>query len=350
MVDSVRDTLDSSDFLERINLDNGTLEFARVDLEQFRSANFLDERLERRAGARKSLSIQDAMQLVSRVRANQGGPRRINHIFHSAFCCSTLISRCLDIPGSSRSLREPSALLQLANYKRARHPVTRDRDKFISLIDTAITCLALTGDGGEYVALKATNAANNIAGEMSACEGAGKILLLYSGLERFLVSVIGKGEGCRAYVRRLFNLIRGDSPQVSGIPLETCMQMTDLQLAAFVWYMQLDQYLGLLDTPARDAIRTLDCDAFLEAPAPTLARLATHFGYDIAPQVFEEIVSGPAFKRYSKNPDRVYNNAVRDEQSQEILAEHGEEIQRIIEWSAQIRAEGPLALPLPQPL
>lgn len=350
MVDSTRDTLDSSDFLERVNLDNGTLEFARVDLAQFRSANFLDERLERQAGARKSLSIQDAMRIVSKARADHGGRRRINHIFHTAFCCSTLISRCLDIPGRSRSLREPSVVLQLANYKRGNHPLARDRGKFTSLIDTVIACLTLTGDGGEYVALKATNAANNIAVEMSACESTGNILLLYSGLQRFLVSVIGKGEGCRAYVRRLFNLTRGDSPQVSGLPLETCMQMTDLQLAAFVWHMQLDQYLGLLETPARRAIRTLDCDAFLEAPALTLTRLATHFGYDIAPQIFEDIVSGSAFKRYSKNPDRAYNNAVRDELSQDILREHGEEVQRIIEWSAQIRAEGPLHLPLPQPL
>ena len=350
MVDSVRDMLDDRDFLERINLDSGTLEFARVDPGQFRSANFLDERLERQAGARKSLSIQDATELVSKARARQDGRRRINHIFHSAFCCSTLISRCLDIPGRSRSLREPSVLLQLANYKRAGHPFARDRDKFLSLIDTAIVCLTFTGDGGEYVALKATNAANNIAGEISACESTGNILLLYSGLERFLVSVIGKGEGCRAYVRTLFNLIRGDSPQIRDIPLETCMQMTDLQLAAFVWYMQLDQYLGLLGTPARSAIRTLDCDSFLESPAPTLVRLGTHFGYDIAPQVFEGIVSGPAFKRYSKNPDRAYNNAVRDEQSRDILAKHGEEIRLVIEWSTRIRAEGPLQLPLPQPL
>ena len=262
MVDSTRGALDDCDFLERINLDNGTLEFARVDLAQFRSANFLDERLERQTGARKSLSIPDAARIVSGLRSGQDRLRKINYIFHSAFCCSTLISRCLDIPGSSRSLREPSVLLQLANCKRAGHPLARDSNKFMALLDTAAVCLTLTGDGGEYVALKATNAANNIAGEISACESTGSILLLYSGLERFLVSVIGKGEGCRAYVRRLFNLIRGDSPHVRDIPLEVCMQMTDLQLAAFVWHMQLEQYLALLETPAHSTIRTLDCDAF----------------------------------------------------------------------------------------
>src|SRR5262245_28901211 len=35
-------------------------------------------------------------------------PPRIDFIWHTAFCCSTLISRALDRPGHNIALREPS--------------------------------------------------------------------------------------------------------------------------------------------------------------------------------------------------------------------------------------------------
>ena len=39
-------------------------------------------------------------------------------IFHTAFCGSTFLSRCLDVDGISVSLREPQILLDAANAKR----------------------------------------------------------------------------------------------------------------------------------------------------------------------------------------------------------------------------------------
>src|SRR3954449_8981336 len=36
---------------------------------------------------------------------------RINFIWHTGFCCSTLIARLLDVPGRNLSIKEPGILL-----------------------------------------------------------------------------------------------------------------------------------------------------------------------------------------------------------------------------------------------
>jgi hypothetical protein len=39
----------------------------------------------------------------------------LHFVFHTAFCCSTLLARALDVPGSSMGLKEPSVLVDFAS-------------------------------------------------------------------------------------------------------------------------------------------------------------------------------------------------------------------------------------------
>ncbi|MGH8403300.1 MAG: hypothetical protein ACRESO_07870, partial [Gammaproteobacteria bacterium] len=104
-------------YLHALDLAGGQCEFLKLDKQAYRRSVFMDHRVrsETQDAARAPLAVMEKMARDVQA-ASQPGP--INYIFHTAFCCSTLISRCLDIEGACYALREPSVFMHLANYNR----------------------------------------------------------------------------------------------------------------------------------------------------------------------------------------------------------------------------------------
>ncbi len=336
-------------YLNQIDLDQSLMGFAHINVAQFRRAAFIDARLQAIEGSQQQyLHFQAASELKEKLQTKK--QKQINYIFHSAFCCSTLLSKCMDVEGVCMTLKEPSVIMQLANYKRTGHPSLASRAALMSLIELTVFYLSSAGNINERIIIKPTNAANNIAGEIMESASTGSILLLYSGLERFLVSVIKKGEECRAFVRKLFNIIKNDSDRMRDIMPGALVQMTDLQIAALVWNLQIDQYLYLLKRYPQANIRTLDCDVFLESPAEVLQQLYGHFACDVRAGTAREVAAGPVFSRYSKNQDKSYSPELRESEYAGIRNIHRKEIDLILSWSDQVRPDGAVKLPLPRAL
>lgn len=336
-------------FLESVDMDERRLCFSKIDIPAFRQASFMDKRLETLPSSGLQIGIDAALGSIHNAADRD---RKVNFILHTSFCCSTLLAKCLDIDGVSITLREPGILMQLANYKRTGHPGIRSREEFIELLELALYYLPHTGNRMEYAAIKPTNTANNLAEEFLDCRNSGKVLLLYSSLKTYLISVIKKGETGRRFVRRVFGLLHRDEGRLQHLPMQKIMQLTDLQLAALVWHVHMDHFLALLarELPEQDRIRTLDCDDFLATPAAALRALVAHFGYAIEAATIDEIILGPVFSRYSKDPGMRYTNMDRDKEYLDLLRRHEDEIAPILAWSDEIRPDGPLKLPLPRPL
>lgn len=336
-------------YLNTLDLARGECEFLLLDKAAVRHSNFMDHRLQ--VGTQEP--IRTSLDLIEKRIASipvSTHPGPINYIFHTAFCCSTLISRCLDIQGICSALREPAVFMQMANYKRAGDPCFLDVHRQQALLDTVLFLLAKSTGPGETTLVKPTNAANNLIVEVLQNKHSHGILLLYSSLGRFLVSIIKKGEEGRAFIRRLFNVIRMDSERSNSLPLDSLSQLTDLQIAALVWYLQMDAYQKVLDKYTGANIRTLDCDMFLADPLITLTKLCELFDINVNMQILEEIVTGPVLSKYSKNGVRDYDASVRETEHARIVAQYRETIDGIIAWSDHIRPEGPVPLPLPRSL
>lgn len=336
-------------YLNDLNLDTGEYGFLRLNKDAYRRSAFMDHRIKTADGDVLRVPLAEMQQAIDEL---ETGVRQtpINYILHSAFCCSTLIARCLDIEGFCCALREPAVLMQLANYKRVGNRFRSDGADWHRLLDAVLFLLAKSRANGEAVLIKPTNAANNLAADVLQHPRTGGVVLLYSSLEQFLVSIIKKGEAGRAFVRRLFNVIRRDSERTRSLPVESLAQLTDMQTAAFVWYLQIDAYLKLLAAFPDATIRTLDCDAFLTSPLTTLVKLCHLFEMRVEKTTLEAIVAGPGFTRHSKDDSRDYDSSARTSEYEQIVREHRVTLDGILAWSEGLRPEGPIKIPLARAL
>ena len=329
--------------LQELDLSRRECGFLLVEPGAIRASAFLDHRL--KSGARDPIRAPlEAMSRLRQAADASGAEPPINYIFHTAFCCSTLISRSLDLEGACTGLREPSVLMQLANAKRNAAPGWRDA------LDTTLSLLAKCRGVGEAVLIKPTNAANNLIEEALAMPRTGGVLLLHSNLRYFLASILKKGEAGRAFVRQLFAIQRMDSERTRALDPEALSRLTDLQIAAFAWYAQMDNYLRLLERHPRSRIATLDCDVFLADPLETLVKLAAFFGIEAGRERLAQVVSGPVFAKSSKNAADDYDAAVREAEYREVLEENREAVEAVMDWSTRLRPEGAITLPLPRGL
>ena len=336
-------------FLTGIDPARRECEFLRLDPGAYRDSAFLDHRLrsERRDPFRASL---DTMIKVSAGLAETRAQQPINYIFHTSFCCSTLISRCLDLEGLCSGLREPSVLMQMANEKRITGSAPNRASAWQQTFSTVLSLLGKCGAMDEAILIKPTNAANNLAEDVLHMPRTGGVLLLHSNLRYFLVSILKKGEPGRAFVRQLFAVMRADSERTRTLDPEALSRLTDLQIAAFTWYAQMDNYLRLLQQFPERRIATLDCDVFLSQPLDTLVKLCGFFGIRIDRERLAEVVSGPVFTKYSKNTADDYDAAVRETEYRKVLEENQEAVEAMLAWSAKLRPEGAIDLPLPRQL
>ncbi|HTO40148.1 MAG TPA: hypothetical protein VL026_04170, partial [Rhizomicrobium sp.] len=97
-----------------MDFSRNTFGFVQTNRETLSRQPFLDSRWDRSPLPRVDIPISTV------IAATEHRPRpQVNFIWHTAFCCSTLLSRCLDIPGANLALKEPQILILLAEAKRA---------------------------------------------------------------------------------------------------------------------------------------------------------------------------------------------------------------------------------------
>lgn len=326
-----------------LNADTAALSLVNAARADLSSAPFLDERFDVSGRAVETLSFEAAQ-----TAACSGGPAPPpGLIFHTAFCCSTLLARALDRPGRTLSLKEPGVLMSLANVRRTSARWGHDDTRFRKLALTVFALLGRRFEPAEQVLVKPTNAANNLL--PAALASGARVLLLYSDLPGFLVSVIKKGEACRYFVRHLLNIFRLDRPDIDGWPHRQAMLLTDLQVAALVWHIQIECFEQSLSEAAAEQVRTLRADDFLGDVRLAVQKAQTFLGLGYSETEIDSIVASPLFQRHSKFSDRSYDNAMREAEKARVMERCGEEIATTLEWARRLRGS-PVPERLARPL
>lgn len=299
-----------------------TVQFVGVPRERHGELTFLaDEYL---GPARLPTTTLPLAELLTATEAGSPAP---HFIFHSAFCCSTLLARAFDVPGKALALKEPQILNELADAARA-NALTGD------LFGLVAGLLARPFAPGEQVIIKPSNVVNQLAPALMNANEQTRAVFLYAPLRRFLSSVASKGLWGRRWSRRLYAQLLGDTGLQFGFADSEQFELSDLQVAGLAWVMHHAQGLDLLRRYA-DRVRTLDSEAFLAKRTDALGAIARHFELDLDPKQVETITNGPVFATHSKELGRKFD----PEQSLEprpSIAVIDEEIEMVATWAQRV--------------
>jgi hypothetical protein len=321
------------------------LRFVRASRDVLANQPFLAEGLWNYAALEKREVTES--EILALLPAASRKPR-INFIWHTAFCCSTVIARMLDRAGTNLSLKEPGVLMMLADAKRQRAigPGQTFSNRIAELI---FHLLGRPFGQSEQVTVKPTNASNCIQRDALAMTE-GRHLFVYSDCRSFLISIAKKKESGRRYARLLYQTIAGDGNAQVRLSMDEVLALSDLQIAALAWHMQIAEirrsWLGI----ASGRAVSLDCDAFLAAPLEALVKIDAHLGLGLGRDALEEAISGPAFSRHSKGTGTAFGAANRRTEHAETAAQLGRDLDEIVAWSYKLCETTPRGAPLPNPL
>jgi hypothetical protein len=274
------------------------------------------------------------------------GAGRLHFVFHSAFCCSTLLARALDVPGRMFALKEPMALNDLASAQLARSPAPRIRE----LLDQTLKLLARSPTPDEAVVLKPSNLANGLLETCLELRPASCALLMYSPLRGFLRSIARRGLWGRGWARQLYQTLRPLSSLDPGYTADELFRQTDLQVAALCWLMHRAQFVRALERVDPRRVRTLESSTLLERPVESLQAVGALFGSEISAEQATAIARGPAFTENSKSFVAGFDRERRAEDHAAADAAYGAEIDMVVGWADQVARHCGLPATLAAPL
>ncbi len=286
------------------SFDGGEAVFVPMDRAAYARSVFLDRRI-RPAG--EGLWRVPLAQLAGRVPPAQ----TIRWIFHMAHCGSTLLANALEALTDDIVLREPFALRQLG--------LELDNTR----LATALGLLSRRYPGGGATLVKANVPVNFILSQLSAAQASAPAIFLYCELEDYLLAIL-RSPDHRAWLRNVTALLAGHLGDLSAL--------ADAELCAALWLAMRRRYVAALAVMPQG--RSLDAERFFGAPQDVLAAAAQLFGLSAGADRIAQVVKGPLFTTYSKNPSQAFDNAARLARRDVLAGQLADELAQARNWIA----------------
>jgi hypothetical protein len=254
-------------------------------------------------------------------------------IFHTAFCGSTFLSRCLDVKGVSVSLREPQLLLDAANAKRLHWRSRTSRSDFRDLPKLFLLLLQKHASATESLIIKPINSVNNIVAELLQTTNSTKSLMLYTDARSFVLSSLKKGEGGKQTIRSMFDLLRCDFPHLSGLQLTQVIHMTDLRVIMTLWRLQLEQAdQALQQFSTKNAMASLYAEELIRRPLESIRAVNEFLDLGISSAQIDSIVNSDERRVDAKNDQEIFTVETRERAYRQLEDFYGDDLDDGLEW------------------
>jgi hypothetical protein len=262
-------------FLHRLDLATGELELWPATRDDYRRSAFLDERMASSSRIGYTLPLAAVLGLGDALPLPQG---RLRYVFHGAFCCSTLVARALELPGTSFALKEPAVYLTLAELRRRGGP---PGPSWSAVLDVVQAFVGRCWEPHERVVVKPSDSCNNLILPLLEREPVARALLLSSSLSEFLLSVL-KSPGRRAWTHERLAAAVHDARELGVLGTVEPAALDDAARAAYLWLVQQHVFLHAVRRLGPTRVRTLDCAVLLADPGAAMSRLAGFFELELS--------------------------------------------------------------------
>ncbi|CAN5643401.1 hypothetical protein BH10PSE14_BH10PSE14_00640 [soil metagenome] len=266
----------------------------------------------------------------------------LHFLFHSAFCCSTLLARALDRPGWAMALKEPVILNDIIGWRRR----GGQGPDMAEVLDDVLTLMARPFETGEMVFVKPSTAVNGLAAAMLTLRPDACAVLLYAPLRTYLGSIARKGLDGRLWVRTLLMGMLDDKLIDLGFTPRDYLGQTDLQVAAVGWLAHQKLFTQLIARFGTARIRMLDSATLMADPHAAIAAIAALTGKPLDAATISAIATGPAFNTHSKSGAKFDGND-RAEDLQRASTVHADEIEKVAQWAEVVAAGAEISVAPP---
>ncbi len=315
----------------------GHVHFVKATRNDHQSAVFLTDEYLKNAGSPRAVSLDFA--------ATEGKKVPLHFIFHSAYCCSTLLARAFDIPGVSMGLKEPQILNDLSGWRfRGAKP-----EVLAPVMANVLSVLARPFDPDRCNIVKPSNLVNGLAGLILHVRPETNAIFLYAPLRDFLGSIARKGMWGRLWVRELLAKQLREGLVNVGLQGDDYLKLTDLQAAALGWIVQHHLFHQIVNKFGPQRIRTLNSNKLTGNSLNTMQELVSHFGVALDQSAIQHLVAGPVFQRHSKS-DSAYDADTREAERKVGEELHADEIEKVFVWAEALAKNIGLSMNLPAPL
>ncbi len=325
--------IESPDFLAyRFDFNTETIGFLPIDRGDIRRVSSL-----RKATIDASRQLTEVPLAEFVELANSSNPlpseNRPRFIFHTAFCASTFLSRCLDVEGTTVSLREPQILLDAANAKRLKWRSSSTSLDYRHLPKLALALLQKHASANERLIIKPINSVNNIIPELLEITSDTKSLMLYTDARNFALSTLKKGEGGKQTIRSMFDLIRCDFPHLANLQLTHTIHMTDLRIIMTLWRLQLEQAeQAIRQHSSESGIASLYGERLIDNPQAILHAANDFLDLGISSGQIDAIATSDERFNDAKNASERFSKEQRAEKYRQLEEFYGSDLDDGLEW------------------
>lgn len=319
---------------------SGEVVFVPTNREKLSKASFLDGREPfSTAPGEKRQPIKD---LQTRLEKEPLPGNKQNFIFHTGFCCSTLLARCLDQEGVCISLKEPkilNALSQTRHFGFSGNGTTAHLKK----LELCLSLLSRKFSNNEEIIIKPSNVETVLLDDILSLNPNLKMVFLFSDLKSFLISVAKGGQPRRDFVRRLLAHFLADfktrenyDPNFFGMQEGLIWNFSDLHIAAAAWFLQMKYF----EETAGKNIYWLNSKDFLREPTNTVRKLYSFFGFQSGKQNPENDELLGKLSCHAKAPNFPYSPAKRKTEFTALENYLSPVLPEIINWAERAFPEG----------